>query len=92
MSPLFEARIHVFPRPETRSPEAHAIHEALSRLGFEAVRSVRVGRTFALGLDAANEDAARTRAEDMARRLLANPVMETFHVEVSMLPDAEIRS
>ena len=92
MAPQFEALIHVFPRPETRSPEAHAIHEALSRLGFDDVDSVRVGRTFALGLHAANDGAARTCAEEMAGRLLANPVMETFHVEVSMLPDTETRS
>jgi len=88
MAPLFDVCVHVFSRPEIRSPESNAIHEALTRLGFDAVRSVRVGRTFALVLQASDKDTARTYAEEISCSLLANPVMDTFEVEVLTLPEA----
>jgi phosphoribosylformylglycinamidine synthase PurS subunit len=64
--------------------EGTAIARALTSLGFDAPQ-VRVGRVFEVELgDAAAGDPGRARAilDEMARKLLANPVMERFEVEV----------
>ncbi len=61
--------------------EGAAIGRALQTLGF-AGTSVRVGRTFEVDVPAETVEAARALLDDMARKLLANPVMETFRVEV----------
>ena len=64
-------------------PQGKAIGHALHNLGFEGVGEVRAGKVIELELDEADPAQARSRAEDMARRLLANTVIESFRVEVS---------
>ncbi|HEY5299620.1 MAG TPA: phosphoribosylformylglycinamidine synthase subunit PurS [Acetobacteraceae bacterium] len=63
-------------------PQGKAIAHALSGLGFAGVADVRAGKV--IELDLAETDPARVRAaaEDMARKLLANPVIERFDVAV----------
>ncbi len=63
-------------------PQGRAIGQALKNLGFADVGEVRAGKVIELELDAADADSARARAEEMARRLLANQVIERFSVEV----------
>jgi phosphoribosylformylglycinamidine synthase subunit PurS len=63
-------------RDTIADPEGSTIQRALAELGFEEVRSVRVNRTFELDVD----DASRVR--DMCERLLVNPVMEDFDIEI----------
>ena len=63
-------------------PQGRAIGHALETLGFSSVGEVRAGKV--IELDFRDADAAETRrlAEDAAKRLLANPVIERFSVEV----------
>lgn len=84
----FAARVEVRLRPGIADPEGATIERALPALGFDAVTSVRAGRCFRFELDAADEGAARTSAEELARRLLANPVIEDTEVEVHVLAPA----
>jgi phosphoribosylformylglycinamidine synthase len=51
-------------------------------MGYGAVRDVRQGKYFELELEADSVDEARTTASEVADRLLANPVIESYHVEV----------
>ncbi len=64
-------------------PQGKAIGHALHNLGFAGVGEVRMGKVIELEL--AETDAARARqeAEEMARKLLANPVIESFKVEIA---------
>ena len=78
----FAARVEVRLRPGIADPEGATIERALPALGFDDVRSVRAGRSFRFELDAADEEGARRRAEDLADRLLANPVIEDSTVEL----------
>jgi phosphoribosylformylglycinamidine synthase len=64
-------------------PQGRAIGHALGNLGFAGVGEVRAGKVIELELDATDAAAARSQAEEMARRLLANTVIERFSVEVS---------
>jgi phosphoribosylformylglycinamidine synthase subunit PurS len=77
-----KARVLVMPRAGVLDPEGKAIGQALHGLGFGGVREVRAGKVIWLDLAASDEAAARAEAEAMARRLLANPIVEDFSVEI----------
>jgi phosphoribosylformylglycinamidine synthase len=78
----FEARIEVGHRPGILDPQGGVIERALPALGYANVSHVRVGKSIRLAIDAADEASARAEVEEMCRRLLANPVIEDFSVEI----------
>jgi phosphoribosylformylglycinamidine synthase len=63
-------------------PQGRAIGQALSNLGFAGVGEVRAGKVIEVTLAETDPAAARATAEAMAVKLLANPVIESFAVEV----------
>jgi len=63
-------------------PQGKAIGHALNNLGFASVGEVRAGKVFELNLIETDPGRARAQAEDMARRLLANTIIESFRVSV----------
>ena len=75
-----KARIVVSLNSDIRDPQGEAIGRALASLGFDEVGGVRVGKVIDVELDAASPDAARERLDAMAKKLLANPVMERFEI------------
>ncbi len=77
-----KVRVTVLPKSGVLDPEGKAIAGALASLGYAGLREVRAGKVIDLDLDAADEAQARATAEEMARRLLANTVIESFRVEV----------
>ena len=76
------ATVTVMLKPGVLDPQGRAIGHALGTLGFEGVGEVRAGKIIELELAAADPAAARDQAEAMARRLLANTVIESFSVEI----------
>jgi phosphoribosylformylglycinamidine synthase PurS subunit len=63
-------------------PQGRAIGHALGNLGFKGVGEVRAGKVIELELAETDRARAMATAEDMARRLLANTVIEGFRVEI----------
>ncbi len=63
-------------------PEAETTQRALERLGFD-LSDLRSADVFEVDLDAADADAARERADEMAERLLANPTIHDYDVAVA---------
>ncbi len=63
-------------------PQGKAIEGALTGLGFEGVSNVRQGKEIELTLSETDEAAARAQAEEMCKKLLANPVMENYAIEI----------
>jgi len=63
-------------------PQGRAIGQALKTLGFAGVGEVRAGKVIELELEATDAEAARAQAEEMAKKLLANLVIERFSVEI----------
>jgi phosphoribosylformylglycinamidine synthase len=63
-------------------PQGKAIAHALGTLGFDNVNDVRAGKVIELDLNETDADKALAQAEDMARKLLANGVIESFRVVV----------
>jgi len=76
-------RVHVTPRQGVLDPQGQAVAHGLAQLGFNSVGEVRVGKVVDLVLaDATSEADALERGQAMARKLLANEVVEDFTVEV----------
>ena len=63
-------------------PQGKAIGHALGTLGFQGVGEVRVGKRIELELAETDAAKAKAAAEEMARKLLANMVIESFSVEI----------
>ena len=78
-----KARVTVLPKNGVLDPQGKAIEHALSTLGFAAVGEVRTGKIIELELSETDPDTARAQAEEMARKLLANTVIESFRVELA---------
>jgi phosphoribosylformylglycinamidine synthase subunit PurS len=72
------ARIDVMLRDGILDPQGATVQQNLPSLGFEGVREVRIGKHIELEIDAADEATAAKQVEEMARRLLSNPVIEDF--------------
>ena len=77
-----KARVTVMLKDGVLDPQGRAIGQALHTLGFGDVGEVRAGKVIELELPGHDEASARSGAEEMARRLLANTVIERFSVEV----------
>ena len=77
----FTVRVHVTLKPVVNDPQGLAVRDALRQLGYAAVAGVRVGKVIDLELDAPDAAAAQAAADEMARRLLSNPVIEQFDLE-----------
>lgn len=77
-----KARVYVTLRPSILDPQGKTVTDALRSLGYDAVRGVRQGKYFELDLDAETAEQARSLAGEVADRLLANPVIESYRVEV----------
>ncbi len=78
----YEVRIEVGHRPGILDPQGGVIERALPALGYGNVSHVRVGKSIRLAVDATDEASARAQVDEMCRRLLANPVIEDFAVEI----------
>lgn len=75
-------------KPGVLDPQGEAIANALKGLGHASVRAVRVAKLIEVELDDGDAEAARRELQKMADELLANPVMETFSVDVTASPRA----
>jgi phosphoribosylformylglycinamidine synthase len=81
-APLFSARVFVTLKRSVFDPQGHTIAEALHSLGYPQVADVRQGKYFELDVQASSEEEARRLAGEVADRLLANPVIESYRIEV----------
>jgi phosphoribosylformylglycinamidine synthase PurS subunit len=77
-----KATVTVMLKNGVLDPQGKAISHALNNLGYKSVGEVRAGKVFELELTETDRDRARAQAEEMARRLLANTVIESFRVSV----------
>ena len=77
-----KARVTVRLKPGVLDPQGMTIQKALASLGYDEVSGVRQGKVFDLEVSGSDAATARARLEEMGKRLLSNPVIEDFAVEV----------
>ena len=77
-----KARVFVTLKPSVFDPQGNTIAEALHSLGYGGVQDVRQGKYFELDLATAAPSEAKALAAEVADKLLANPVIESYRIEV----------
>jgi phosphoribosylformylglycinamidine synthase len=77
-----KAVVHVFLKPGVLDVQGKAVESALHGLGWPGVSDVRVGRVIAFELPDGDAAAAAAEAKAMCDKLLANPVIESYRVEI----------
>jgi phosphoribosylformylglycinamidine synthase subunit PurS len=76
-----KATVLVRPKPGILDPQGQAVESSLRHLGF-TVADTRVGRLVELEVEAGNAGEARAQVERMCEQLLANPLIESYEIEV----------
>ena len=79
---MYRAKVNITLRKSILDPKGKAAHHALHNLGLKEIDQVRIGKLIELDIDAENEDTARELADSACSQLLANEVMEDYHIEI----------
>ncbi|MDA1094659.1 MAG: phosphoribosylformylglycinamidine synthase subunit PurS [Acidobacteria bacterium] len=77
-----KTRVFVTLKPSVFDPQGRTIVEALGSMGYGSVRDVRQGKYFEVEVAAASVEEARETVSEVADKLLANPVIESYRIEV----------
>jgi phosphoribosylformylglycinamidine synthase len=77
-----KARIYVTLRAGVLDPQGQAVGRTLARMGFAEVTDVRIGKYVEVTLAETSRARAEERVADMCRRLIANPVIEDYRIEI----------
>ena len=80
--PVFSARVLVSLRPSVLDPAGEATRAAASRLGVDGINKLRIGKAVEVELEAPDAQSARQQLELLSDRLLANPVIEDWTLEL----------
>jgi phosphoribosylformylglycinamidine synthase PurS subunit len=80
-----KATVLVRPKGGILDPQGEAVERSLRQLGF-SVGDARVGRVIDLEVDAASAEEAHAQVERMCERLLANPLIESYEIELGNRP------
>lgn len=79
----YSVQVKVMPLKELLDPQGKAVLTGLGNLGQKGITDVRIGKHISLQIEAASENEARSIAEVASKKLLANPVMEYFEIDIS---------
>ena len=79
----FTAQVKVMPLKELLDPQGKAVLGGFQNLGLNNIRDVRIGKNITLQIEAETTEAAHQIAEDAAKKLLANQVMEMFEITIN---------
>ncbi len=83
---MYRADIRITLRPSILDPQGKAVQHALAGADLGAVTAVRMGKLAELHIDTDDRDEAVRVARTACERLLANPVMEDFAIEIVEMP------
>jgi phosphoribosylformylglycinamidine synthase PurS subunit len=82
---MYKANISITLRPSILDPQGKAVGHALETLGYDTVARVRMGKYVELWIDEATEEAAARVARAACEKLLANPVMEDYAIDLEQI-------
>lgn len=80
---MMRAKVYITLKQGVHDPQGEAVLGTLKHLGFGEVQGVRVGKYIELNLDGVPKEKAKSQVEAMCKKLLANPVIESYSFEVS---------
>lgn len=80
---IFTVQIKVMPLKDLLDPQGKAVMGGLQNLGLKNVTDVRIGKHIDLQIESDSKENALAAAEDAAKKLLANPVMEVYSITIN---------
>lgn len=80
---IFTAEVKVMPLKELLDPQGKAVSDGLKNLGLKNINDVRIGKHINLQIEAPTKEDASALADEAAKKLLANAVMEEYTIEIS---------
>ncbi len=82
---IFTAEVKIMPLKELLDPQGKAVSDGLINLGLKNIVDVRIGKHINLQVDAATKEEAIAIADEAAKKLLANQVMEEYQISITVL-------
>lgn len=79
---IYHVQIRIMPLKDLLDPQGKAVLSGLNSLNLSGVQDVRVGKHITLDVEAASEEDAKKTADEACKKLLANPVMEFYEIEM----------
>ena len=79
----FKAEIDIMPLEALLDPAGKAVSAGMKNLGLDAIDGVRIGKHIHLHVEAENREAATTMVDEACKKLLANPIMESYRFELA---------
>lgn len=79
---IYHVQIKIMPLKDLLDPQGKAVLSGLNNLNLSGVKDVRVGKHITLDVEAASEEEATRAADEACKKLLANPVMEFYEIEM----------
>lgn len=78
----FNAHINVMPQKALLDPQGRAVTSSMKNLNLSEIGNVRIGKHITLEVEAGNEQEAREKVDTACKKLLANPIMETYEFQL----------
>ncbi|HMU68477.1 MAG TPA: phosphoribosylformylglycinamidine synthase subunit PurS [Chitinophagales bacterium] len=79
----YKAEINVMPLKELLDPKGKAVAGSMNNLSLTAIKDVRIGKRIQLHIEASSASEAKRIAEEACKKLLANPIMESYEISIS---------
>jgi phosphoribosylformylglycinamidine synthase len=78
----FRAKVYVRLKPSVHDPQGETIRGALATMGYSGIGEVRQGKYFEMSFKAETREDAEAMVREIANRVLSNPVIETYQVDI----------
>ena len=78
----FRAEINVMPLKAILDPQGKTVAASMKNLGIPEVDNVRIGKHIHVELEAADKETAHSKVDEACKKLLANPIMESYEFEL----------
>ncbi len=78
----FIAEINVMPLKALLDPQGKAVTASMHNIGYKSVQNVRIGKHITLEIEADNEGHAKEKVEEACKKILSNPVMESYEFDL----------
>lgn len=79
----FTAEIDIMPLKALLDPQGKAVAHGLMNMGMSEIENVRIGKHITLEIEAESKEVAATKVDEACKKLLSNPIMESFSYELS---------
>ena len=79
----FLAEIEILPHKGLLDPQGKAVTHSMPSIGLNNIQNVRVGKFITMEIDAPSHEVAHETAESACKKLLANLIMENYHIRIS---------